>query len=152
MASTYIELLKSPKWQKKRLEILQAADFKCEMCGNHEEELHVHHWTYDSGKKPWEYSEFKLSALCKTCHESVTERKKVLERLIANLEKRASGGMEAVLLFAMVVGSAGIEASLEEMGFELRAKAISRLVDILGMAERHNQELEKELSSRKKGA
>ena len=31
---TYSDKLKSPKWQKKRLEILSLKDFKCEVCNN----------------------------------------------------------------------------------------------------------------------
>ena len=33
MATTYSDKLKSPKWQKKRLEVLNLRGFKCEKCG-----------------------------------------------------------------------------------------------------------------------
>ena len=44
--STYQEKLKHPKWQKKRLEILQRDEFKCVHCLDGESTLHVHHNMY----------------------------------------------------------------------------------------------------------
>jgi 5-methylcytosine-specific restriction endonuclease McrA len=34
MKKTYSELLKSPKWQKKRLEIMSRDKFTCKKCGD----------------------------------------------------------------------------------------------------------------------
>ena len=65
---TYSEKLKNPLWQKKRLEILDRDNFTCTLCSDTETELHVHHKEYKSGKKPWEYENDKLQALCKHCH------------------------------------------------------------------------------------
>ena len=67
--SNYSELLKSPKWQKKRLEILERDEFKCQACGEKEKTLHVHHVIYDNSLKPWEYSNWKLITLCEDCHK-----------------------------------------------------------------------------------
>lgn len=52
---SYIELLKHPKWQKKRLEVLKLAGFQCENCGSEEETLHIHHAYYEKGLAPWDY-------------------------------------------------------------------------------------------------
>ena len=52
--NTYFKMLKSPKWQKKRLEVLEAAEFKCSNCGSSEKTLHIHHSYYEKGKAPWE--------------------------------------------------------------------------------------------------
>jgi hypothetical protein len=30
----YADLLKNPQWQKKRLEVLEASGWECEMCGD----------------------------------------------------------------------------------------------------------------------
>ena len=54
--STYSDKLKSPKWQKKRLEILQRDNFTCFNCGDTERTLHVHHESYIKGKEPWDYT------------------------------------------------------------------------------------------------
>lgn len=52
---TYSEKLKDPRWQRKRLEILEAAKFKCEDCGNSKNTLTVHHCYYEFGREwTWE--------------------------------------------------------------------------------------------------
>jgi len=66
--SNYSELLKHPKWQKKRLKILERDKFTCQLCGDDETMLHVHHKKYTKGKKPWEYDNKDLITLCKDCH------------------------------------------------------------------------------------
>lgn len=66
--STYSEMLENPRWQKKRLSVLEAAGFKCEQCGSADKTLHVHHLYYAKGKKPWEYPDCLLRCLCKDCH------------------------------------------------------------------------------------
>jgi 5-methylcytosine-specific restriction endonuclease McrA len=40
---TYSEKLTHPKWQRKRLEILNRDGFKCVLCGNEEMQLQIHH-------------------------------------------------------------------------------------------------------------
>jgi 5-methylcytosine-specific restriction endonuclease McrA len=66
---TYKEKLQSPKWQKKRLEILQRDNFQCVECGDTESQLHVHHIMYKKGLDPWDYENELLNTLCSTCHE-----------------------------------------------------------------------------------
>jgi hypothetical protein len=65
---TYFEKLKDPRWQRKRLEVMQYREFKCEICDDDKQELHVHHKEYKSGKEPWEYSIYELECLCADCH------------------------------------------------------------------------------------
>lgn len=68
----YSEKLRSPKWQKKRLEILTRDNFTCQLCGDTETELQIHHKEYISGKDPWEYDNALLITLCKDCHGFVS--------------------------------------------------------------------------------
>ena len=70
---SYSDLLRSPMWQKKRLEVMQAKGFACEICGNTEQMLHVHHKEYFKGNEPWEYDNKQLVVLCKHCHENLHE-------------------------------------------------------------------------------
>lgn len=65
---SYSDLLRDPRWQKKRLEVLDKAGFKCEECGCDSDELHVHHCWYEKGKMPWEYSDCCFKCLCRECH------------------------------------------------------------------------------------
>ncbi len=65
----YWQRLQDPRWQKKRLEVLQRASFTCEECRDESSTLHVHHRYYVDGRLPWEYPDFCFQALCRTCHE-----------------------------------------------------------------------------------
>lgn len=64
----YSEQLKDPRWQKKRLEILNRDEFKCVQCDDDKSQLHVHHVYYLKGKYLWDYPDFLLVTVCKTCH------------------------------------------------------------------------------------
>lgn len=65
----YLKQYKNPKWQKIRLEILQRDNFACQICGEDESELHVHHRNYIYGKNVWEYEYTDLITLCNECHQ-----------------------------------------------------------------------------------
>jgi hypothetical protein len=82
---SYYELLKHPKWQKKRLEVLQFADFQCEDCRADDVTLHIHHTYYEKGLAPWEYLEESLHALCEECHRKAQDRQTLLQRQIGSL-------------------------------------------------------------------
>jgi len=69
---------KHPKWQKRRLEILQNQGFKCKMCGDAEKTLNVHHGKYVLGRKIWEYEDYELIGLCEDCHLLAHEAKDFL--------------------------------------------------------------------------
>lgn len=69
MKPTYFEKLKDPRWQKKRLECLEAADWACHRCRDSESPLHVHHKQYLKGRQPWEYEVGQLEVLCEGCHK-----------------------------------------------------------------------------------
>lgn len=65
----YVDQLRDPRWQRKRLEIMERADFSCESCGDKSKTLAVHHRMYLRGRKAWEYENDLLECLCETCHE-----------------------------------------------------------------------------------
>jgi hypothetical protein len=79
---TYEDQMKSPKWQKKRLEILALSNFRCDECGDKKTQLHVHHIHYRRGHKIWEYSNDELRCLCSDCH---TQNHKVQRDIIESL-------------------------------------------------------------------
>lgn len=66
---TYKEKLKHPRWQKRRLEILERDEFKCRFCGDTETELQIHHAFYLKKDNPEDYSDDMLFTLCKNCHQ-----------------------------------------------------------------------------------
>jgi hypothetical protein len=65
---TYKELLKHPKWRKRREEILERDNWQCTCCHSSEESLNVHHRRYIPGRKPWEYPDEELATFCEVCH------------------------------------------------------------------------------------
>lgn len=74
----YWQKLKDPRWQRKRLEILQRDEFACQHCGEKEKELHVHHCVYFQKQEPWDYESSTLITLCTGCHEDVETLKKTI--------------------------------------------------------------------------
>lgn len=72
----YLEKLRDPRWQKKRLQILDRDLWRCRKCADGSKTLHVHHQFYKDGAEPWEYEDFALVTLCSDCHESAHEDKK----------------------------------------------------------------------------
>lgn len=83
---SYIEKLKNPLWQKKRLEIFQRDGFRCTSMGCFEDgkTLHVHHLDYISGREPWDYPNEYFMTLCEDCHNDITKRRPEYEKKIIN--------------------------------------------------------------------
>ena len=80
---TYQEMLKHPKWQKKRLEILERDNWECQICHDSESTLVVHHRRYISNVEPWDYPNHLLVTLCEECHEEErTERHETEQALL----------------------------------------------------------------------
>jgi hypothetical protein len=65
----YLDKLKDPRWQKKRLEIFERDGWTCKKCEDSESTLHIHHLVYLNGKDPWEIPDGFLITLCQKCHE-----------------------------------------------------------------------------------
>lgn len=86
---TYSEKLKDPRWQKKRLEIMNRDEFSCQMCMDKDTTLNVHHFAYKQGCEPWEYDNGMLITYCENCHKSETDKRPELEKKILQLLKEA---------------------------------------------------------------
>lgn len=67
--ASYSEKLKDPRWQKKRLKILERDDWSCQLCKSKTETLHVHHRRYLPDTEPWDHPDELLLTLCDICHE-----------------------------------------------------------------------------------
>ncbi len=73
----YGKKLRDPRWQKRRLEIMERDEFRCQHCMDSEETLNVHHCYYSKGNDPWDYPNTSLVTLCETCHEEETASNKI---------------------------------------------------------------------------
>lgn len=62
----YRDKLKDPRWQRKRLEVLQRDSFTCCHCGDDKTELHIHHLKYSGD--PWEAKMEDMITVCVHCH------------------------------------------------------------------------------------
>jgi transcription elongation factor Elf1 len=89
----YSQKLKDPRWQKKRLEILQRDNFTCRYCGNTKETLNVHHYVYNG--EPWEVSDGDAVTLCESCHK--------IQHLKNNFTKTEYELYSNVEIFSMLV-------------------------------------------------
>lgn len=87
-AQTYSQKLRDPRWQKKRLLALERAGWRCEMCGDSESTLHVHHKQYFKGREPWEYADDQLAVLCELCHAEEHEAPDYLAEVISRIDLR----------------------------------------------------------------
>lgn len=87
--SAYADKLRDPRWQKKRLEILQRDNWMCFNCHDNTKTLHVHHIEYEGGAEPWDYPDDYYQTLCFDCHNRYESNKKEYEsQLISDYRHR----------------------------------------------------------------
>jgi hypothetical protein len=85
---TYQEKLKDPRWQKKRLEILERDGWCCTNCGSDKSTLHVHHNVYVKNKEPWDYDNNLLQSLCEGCHKEFHSNEPLISRFLTDSIKK----------------------------------------------------------------
>lgn len=71
-SSNYSDKLKDPRWQKKRLKILERDKWRCQICTSETDTLNVHHLEYTPGLMPWEYNDEELLTVCEHHHEFIS--------------------------------------------------------------------------------
>jgi hypothetical protein len=64
----YAEKLRDPRWIEKRNHIRRRASNACEECGK-AGYVEIHHCCYVRGWQPWEYPDYLLKCVCRSCHE-----------------------------------------------------------------------------------
>lgn len=88
---TYAQKLRSPHWQKKRLQILERDNWACRCCNATNKPLQVHHLYYRK-VEPWEYPDEAYQTLCEDCHglrqQIVDNRIEEVKIAIANYTSR----------------------------------------------------------------
>jgi len=99
----YQEYLLSPQWQAKREMALSLACWRCQVC-NTENDLNVHHRTYD--RLGHEY-QADLVVLCRRCHGLFHEATKPVPPTEFDLKRRRRRAMEI---------AAGLDSDRENYG------------------------------------
>lgn len=82
---SYWEQLQDPRWQRKRLEVMERDDWTCVECGAKDVTLNVHHTYYLDGYEPWSYPTDSLKTLCKDCHNEVSQMVKAIRNIAGGL-------------------------------------------------------------------
>lgn len=90
---SYKDLLRDPRWQRKRLGIFQRDNFACVACGAKDKELQVHHGYYGRGLMPWEHPAATLHTVCPDCHISWQSATAILHAIIGAAKPRSLEGL-----------------------------------------------------------
>jgi hypothetical protein len=101
---TYSDKLKDPRWQKCRLEILKRDGFKCQSCGDTEEELTVHHVYYEKDIDPWDYPDETYMTLCKKCHDKWHRLKYAMDRSLCHVDIDQLNHLQAIIVMLKMMG------------------------------------------------
>ena len=125
---TYAEKLKDPRWQKRRLEIMQRDDFTCRNCGESTKTLNVDHKVYVAGRDPWDYSDEDLQTLCEYCHAEFTTARRKISEIVGRMN-----GFEIARLQAFLgSGPCGDDVTviIDGHGFPLDRKCFCEMVGL----------------------
>lgn len=101
---SYSEKLQDPRWQKKRLDILNRDNWTCQLCQDTKETFHVHHLSYVWGKDPWDYPDKNFISYCKVCHKVVEELKSVEKdlKILAIIKSESPEGKNRVKVKVLI--------------------------------------------------
>lgn len=106
--SSYAQKLRDPRWQRKRLEILELVGWICESCSGSENTLHVHHKQYFKGREPWEYDADQLAVLCEDCHERTHKSQDRLLDVISRLPIEGMRWIDRDKAACLIAGALGL--------------------------------------------
>jgi hypothetical protein len=137
----YWELLRDPRWQRKRLEVYEAADFSCEWCGESEKTLNAHHTYYLKNRSPWDYPTEHLRCLCEDCHELATQGQEQLKLTLGELDPWETTELISFAsgLLARKNGSGAFRIDNEEQASGVGAAFLVQGYDVLLARDEHNQ-------------
>ena len=85
---SYLEKLQDVRWQRKRLQLLEEADWKCRRirCAStnpDRDSLHVHHKFYMRNTDPWDYPDHAYVVLCVNCHTIIQRKMEIAHEVLA---------------------------------------------------------------------
>lgn len=136
--SQYAEKLKDPRWQKKRLKILEMDDWCCARCRDGKSNLQVHHRAY-WGANPWDAPDFALETLCEKCHEKERQFKMDCDKL-ALLFRCMFTGYDTRIMAESIFDACKRGHSIASMGVTVldAIESLPDLNDEQGRADRHS--------------
>jgi hypothetical protein len=130
--SDFFGLMRHPKWQKRRLEVLDIFNFTCTQCRAGDLELHVHHKIYRTGAKPWEYDDIELTVICKPCHEKETERVRAIrEAFFIYGDAKSIDAMAYTIMPGCVTLKSQEQVSLSEIYDKTNSMKLHELLEVI---------------------
>lgn len=96
---SYSDKLKDPRWQKKRLKIMERDNWECCVCGEKKDTLNVHHNKYSGN--PWDVEDIELITLCESCHKNTHDLEKIIGPYLCALSKHK--GIQLLYLYRLLV-------------------------------------------------
>jgi hypothetical protein len=82
MRTQYQETLRDPRWQRKRLKIMERDNWACAICGATDQPLNVHHLEYSG--EPWEIADSQLITVCEDDHKDIEEMVNYLRKAVVH--------------------------------------------------------------------
>jgi len=144
----YSQKLRDPRWQKKRLHIMERDDWTCQKCFDADSTLVVHHRRYLPDKEPWDYPDYLLITLCEECHDQERETRPDVESdllamlrplfLADDLHSLALGFHQMELLHSHEVVASVYEWALSSP--EIQRELIDRYFEFLNNRKREREE------------
>lgn len=124
---------KDPRWQEKRLRIMERDGFFCRSCGSKKSTLHVHHKAYEKGGRIWDTPDEDLITLCEDCHESVEEMVKGLRKIgdtIVFMEYIGTCPFKLMPVISSIVEKASKNEKWGIVAFSLIRSTMMQLIDL----------------------
>lgn len=81
--SEFWKAYKDPRWQRRRLEVLDAYGWTCQRCRCTDKQLQVHHNFYIKDRMPWDYDDLQFDVLCDDCHVWATAQQAKLRVVLS---------------------------------------------------------------------
>lgn len=103
MSADYAQMLKDPRWQRRRLEILQRDEFRCQGCWADDKTLHVDHRRYNWGHPPWDVDDDDLQTVCEDCHATLTRLRKLVRSAVPVLDQGELGALVGYITGLLVL-------------------------------------------------
>lgn len=144
--STYAERLKDPRWQRRRLEVMNRDGFACRFCGDAETTLNVHHKYYLPKYMPWDYPAESCITLCRCCHEKATREIGDFDVIFKCMVPPLELG-----IIALNFGAALLSGMPKEIGIVALIQLFKEPDVVLGLVDRARESLPKEVVEKYKG-
>lgn len=108
---------------------MQAHEFTCQLCGDTETTLHVHHKQYIKGREPWEYEPDQLITVCEECHAASHDHEDTLNLVASYLPLDGPKSRDSMAF--LVAGFADVALPVSDADYDHESAMIGILAERL---------------------